>query len=235
MKIYLAGSSHTPVKELKEMGVKNKLYSFHGETTKAIQWGGEGLMLDSGAYSVFTRGVTINIDQLIEFINFVKPDAAIQLDVIGDSQKTYENYVYMKQKIPNVLPVVHFNMSDSYISKMVDSTDYLLLGGLVSQRGQWKLITEWLDYLYTKYKLHTKKVHLLGITKKNLLERYPAYSSDSTTWLSGNRYPQPNYTMGKINQKNKDYYELEKDGFNKIRELEQHITKLWESRGIKWD
>ena len=234
MKIYFAGSfSGVSTDALKDIGVKNKLYSYHNDLKSAKEWGSKGLMLDSGAYSVFTKGVNINIDELISFIKQHKPEAAIQLDVIGNDEKTWQNYLYMSKQV-DVLPVIHYQASDKHIKRVVDSADYILLGGLVPLSTKKEKMITWLDYLYSKYNLKDKKIHLLGVTNKPILERYPAYSCDSSSALSINRYPSKNYNI-LMKQKTRHYTELYHEGIIPILELEQYITKLWESRGITWD
>lgn len=234
MKLYFAGKG-LKINELKKTNVHNKLYSYVNDKKESMEWG-PGLMLDSGAFSVLTQGVEVNIDELIEFIKKYKPDQAIQLDVIGDEEKTWENYLYMARELPNILPVIHYMASHKHISRVLESADYILLGGLVPLNRKQKL--QWLDYLYSKYKLQNKKIHLLGVTSREILERYPAYSCDSSSWLrprafgtsTRNEDPKIVSFLAKING---GLDELSKE-INHFLELEKYITKLWERRGIKW-
>ena len=234
MKLYFAGSfSGVKAPRLKELGVQNKLFSYANEKNSAIEWGSNGLMLDSGAFSVFTKGIEVNIDSLIAFIKEHKPEAAIQLDVIGDDEKTWSNYRYMREHVPNVLPVIHYKASDEHIKRVVEATDYILLGGLVPLTRQKPKLFAWLDYLYANYGLRHKKIHLLGITTKTVLERYPAYSCDSSSALSINRYPASDPLI-RMKQKTEHYTDLYKYGIDEMMNLETYITKLWEKRGIIW-
>ena len=234
MKLYFAGAGHIKPDVLKGYGVKHKLYSYANDKKAIDTWGSEGLLLDSGAFTVFTKGININIDDHCRFINEFKPECAIQLDVIGDEDATWKNYVYQKEKVPTILPVIHYRASETHIKRVIDATDYVLLGGLVPISRQRKQLTQWLDYLYGKFKLYEKKTHLLGITGEAILNRYPAYSCDSSSWLSDNRYPAERGTMAFIHQKNGDYHSLERDNVEKFINLQNRVTKLWEKRGIKW-
>lgn len=235
MKIYFAGSFSGVTKELEKIGIKNKLYSFHNEKKQARDYKGN-LMLDSGAFSVLTQGAKIDIDELIAFIKEVKPNSSIQLDVIGDEEKTWANYLYMKERITEqkLLPVIHYKASDKHIKRVLNENAYTLLGGLVPLTRKKKELFSWLDYLYSTYKLQNYKIHLLGVTTKSVLERYPVYSSDSSSALSINRYPSSDKLII-MKQKTLHYKELYTYGVEPILELEQYITKLWEKRGIKWE
>lgn len=233
MKIYFAGSfSGVPVERLKEIGVVHKLYSYANEKKQATEWG-KGLMLDSGAFSVMTKGITVDIDELIQYIKDTEPEVAIQLDVIGDDDKTWDNYLYMKKQV-DVVPVIHYKASDKHIKRVVDSADYILLGALVPLSTQKKKMFAWLDYLYSNYNLQNKKIHLLGITNAKVLARYPVYSSDSSSALRINRYPSKDPIIV-MQQKTKHYTDLYELGIKPILQMEKDITKLWESRGIKWN
>lgn len=236
MKLYFAGSfSGVPTTKLKSYGVKNKLYSFVNENKAILDWGSKGLMLDSGAFTEFTTGKPVDINKLVQFIKTHKPEYAIQLDVIGNDTATWKNYQYMKaQGLNNILPVIHYRASEAHIERVVASSDYVLLGGLVPLTRQATKLQSWLDYLYSKYKLQDKKIHALGVTTEWALKRYPFYSVDSSSALSITRYPSSN-KMRQVKQKTLHYTDLYEVGIKPMLELEQRITKLWESRGVKWD
>lgn len=235
MKIYFAGGPHSTSEQLRSYGVKYKLYSYANDQRAIANWGNEGLMLDSGAFSVFTGKAKVDIKRHTEFVANLKPEQAIQLDVIGNDDATWKNYLYQREIVPDILPVIHHNASDKHIKRVVDTADYVLLGGLVPLTRRRKVMFAWLDYLYSKYKLHEKKVHLLGVTTPDVLKRYPAYSVDSTSWLSPSRYPVEGRNTLFIKQKQKDYRAMEQITIKKTIQLEKDITRLWENRGIKWN
>lgn len=236
MRFYFAGSfSGVSEEKLKELGVKNKLYSFVNEPKSAVKWGSEGLLLDSGAFTEFTTGKPVNIDLLIGFIKKYQPEYAIQLDVIGDDDATWRNYQYMvDQGLHNILPVIHYKASEAHIKRVLEASDYVLLGGLVPLTRAPEKLRKWLDYLYANFGLKDKKVHALGVTTRWCLQRYPFYSVDSSSALSITRYPSSDKT-NIMHQKTKHYTELYKIGIDPILQLEKDVTKLWESRGIKWN
>jgi hypothetical protein len=234
MKIYFAGGPTSSPVFLRSCGVEHKLYSFANDKSAIAKWGSQGLMLDSGAFSVFTGKARVDIDDLIKYIQALNPEVAIQLDVINDDKKTWQNYIYMKKHLPNILPVIHFRASEEHIKQVIKSSDYILLGGLVPLTRRKKVLFSWLDHLYGTYKLQHRKIHLLGITTKPVLERYPAYSVDSTSWLSANRYPSQD-NLERIKQKSKDYKQLERKAIKRTLELQKYITNLWTSRGITWN
>lgn len=247
MKLYFAGiytslegvdysdNFLTSYVEFRGKGVKDKLKKLKGKK----------IFLDSGAFSAFTQGIKIDID---EYISFAKEynsnfDVVATLDSIGDDEKTYRNYQYMKKQLESVLPVFHFNGDVSYLKKYIEQSKYIALGGLVPYAKQKNTLKNWLDYCFNIIP-RDKKIHLFGITTQWVLERYPAYSCDSTGWLyAGKRGRVLEFKNGKIqtNDSILDYQKSREYTINNIEtmkayiELEKRITKLWEMRGIKWD
>ena len=234
MKLYFAGcfSGSGDVVWLKNK-IKNKLYSYHNEPKLAREWGSDGLMLDSGAFSAWTKGVSVDIDKLIAFIDELRPEQSIQLDSIGDDEKTWKNYVYMSKKV-NCLPVIHYNAVPKHIKRVLDASSYVCLGGLVPLTRKKNELKKWIDYFYSFKKARQVKVHCLGVTTKSILERYPFYSCDSTTALNVHRYPKQEIKE-RFLQKTKDRTYLSLYEIDKLLKLEQYITDLWAKRGITWD
>ncbi len=237
MKIYFAGAYNifpgvTECDALKSLGVKHKLYSFYHEKPQSKRWGSEGLLLDSGAFSAWTKGADIDIDTLITFIKEIQPENAIQLDVIGDEDSTWENYLYMRKEV-ECLPVVHYRASVKHIERCFEGSGYVCLGGLVPLARTPKRLKVWLDYIYSMPFVRTKKVHCLGITSKWALARYPFYSVDSSSALQVVRYPQQ-CQMKTMLQRTKQRANLLVPEIKKILKLEKEMTELWTKRGITW-
>lgn len=91
------------------------------------------LFLDSGAYSAFSRGEKIDIDEYIKFIQKYQNNIKIYagLDVIGNYIETRKNLEYMESKGLKPLPTFHFGSPLSELERMIDKYDYIALGGLV--------------------------------------------------------------------------------------------------------
>jgi hypothetical protein len=222
--------------------IKNRLYSFATEKVPARNWK-HTLLLDSGAFTEFTTGKQIHINELIQFIKDTKPWNAIQLDKIGDEEETWNRYLYMKSKGVKPLPVIPRDSTKKHIERVLTlSQDYICLGGLVPISGirdRPKLIA-WLDYLYREYpNIRNKKVHCLGIMQKVILQRYPFYSADSSSWLSVFRYPIAGQNIDRMRQigdktKTKSRYEVVSPYIEKQLQMEKHLTDLWTKRGFTW-
>jgi hypothetical protein len=148
------------------------------------------IFLDSGAFSVYTGKVKIDIDNYISFIKKYEDylDVYANLDVIGDPEASYSNQKYMESKGLTPLPCFHQGSDEKYLRQYLDEGHtYIALGGLVGA-GVGIHLSKGLDRLFLYYFTDKEgkakiKVHGFGITSLRLLFRYPWYSVDSSTWV----------------------------------------------------
>lgn len=147
------------------------------------------LMIDSGAFSVWRRGVTINIQEYIAYcldLQSRHPHViCVNLDVIGDGKGSYQNWRIMEEAGVKTLPVFHPNSDPVWLKKYLDKTDHIGLGAMGLRPVKLKpyLDRVWKEFLTDpKTRLPTVKVHGMAITTFHLMARYPWYSVDSTSW-----------------------------------------------------
>ena len=108
------------------------------------------------------------------------------LDGIGDPLKTYQNQLAMEQLGAPPLPCFHFGEDERYLEHYVKNYEYITIGGMVGKPSA--QLARWLDRIWEKYMVdHTGKprlkVHAFGITAIPIMERYPWYSVDSSSWI----------------------------------------------------
>lgn len=168
------------------------------------------LFVDSGAFSAWTKGKQIDVDEYIKWINDRSEyiDLCGQIDSIpGDRIKgatkeqveeaaraTWENYLYMRDKMikPDMLLYTfHVGEPYNYLQQALEWTDekgkhipYIALGGMVGKPMPVK--TSFLDSCFNFIKKSSNpnvKVHAFGMTSFKLLESYPITSADSTSWI----------------------------------------------------
>lgn len=153
-----------------------------------------GIFIDSGAFSVFTGKADINIDSYIKFIKQINKykmiDAVAALDVIGSDEESQKNYKYMKKKGVNVVPTFHIGDDFKSLKKMMNEYSYIAIGGIAkaSSNIRKNFLDDCWEILTDKEGNAIIKVHGFGITAPEFMIRYPWYSTDSTSWLSGGQY-----------------------------------------------
>jgi hypothetical protein len=161
---------------------------------------GAKVFLDSGAFSAYTLGVTLSVEDYCDYIcrnwDIIRfEDGALMasvLDGIGDAQKTYENQLEMERIFASrgwpvrPLPCFHFGEDTRYLDHYVANYDYITLGGMVgASTDQLRL---WLEKIWEKHLLDGSgrariKVHGFGITAVPLMEEFDWYSCDSSSWI----------------------------------------------------
>jgi hypothetical protein len=147
--------------------------------------------LDSGAFSMFTQGVEVNLKGYAEFIHEHQDiiHAASNLDAIGQGQEqlSYDRQKQLEAMGAMVKPVHHVRDSDSWLQRYLgEGYDYIFLGGMVPESNP--VLLGWLDHVWHKYLTNPDgtarvKVHGFGLTSLDLMFRYPWFSVDSTSWV----------------------------------------------------
>lgn len=155
---------------------------------------GAKVFLDSGAFSAHTLGVTIDIadycNYIIRNMDILRiEDGAVMasvLDGIGDPLQTWRNQLEMEMRGAKPLPCFHFGEDDRYLDWYVQRYDYITIGGMVGRSSA--TLATWLDRVWEKHLIDGAgrakiKVHAFGITAIPIMERYPWYSVDSSSWI----------------------------------------------------
>lgn len=158
--------------------------------------------LDSGAYSAWSRGTVIDLDEYCAFIrsNIELIDVYASLDVIPGvpgqnatererdeaAEQSWKNYLFMVREGLDPLPVYHYGENPRYLERMLDyGCPYIGIGGLVGVPGERRRM--WLDRVFDRLTDDDGKAivrtHGFGMTSIPLIFRYPWYSVDSTTWI----------------------------------------------------
>jgi hypothetical protein len=186
----------SPVEQAARAGVKHLLESYHyvhkQKSVDAMRRDGVKVFLDSGAFSAFTQGVEIDI---VGYCDYIKRNqdiilVASVLDGIGDPLKTWQNQEIMQSHGVNPLPCFHYGEDERYLEHYIANYEYITLGGMVpinKQQLQLWLDRIWSRYLTDKDGMPIRKVHGFGLTRVGLMQRYPWYSVDSSSWVQNAR------------------------------------------------
>lgn len=152
------------------------------------------IFLDSGAFSAYTLGVDLKVSDYCDYILRNKDIVRVEdgtvmasvLDGIGDPLQTWRNQLEMEQRGCRPLPCFHAGEDEKYLEWYVRNYEYITLGGMVGSSS--KQLCIWLDRVWDRYLTDGSgrprlKVHGFGITAIPIMERYPWYSCDSSSWI----------------------------------------------------
>ena len=185
-----------------------RLLSFYLNKPVIKRWTekGEHVFLDSGAYSAHTKGAQIDVDSYIDYINglddtftcyaqldtipgvFRKPKTKEQL--LEAPEVSWKNYIYMRERVKSpdkLLPIFHQGEDWHNLTRMLDYEPRIDYMGISPANDVATTIKEgWIRECFKiieKSKNPLIKTHAFGMTSLRLLERFPFYSADSTSWI----------------------------------------------------
>jgi len=211
---------------------------------------GSNVIVDSGAFTAHTLGKEFALDGYAAFIDEFRskyePMVAelhfMNLDVIGDQSATWRNFDELTRRGHSVMPVLTRGSPASDIDRAAEH-EYFACGGLVGAGRQ--SVQAWLDQVFARLlkRARLPRVHLLGVTQQWALERYPIFSSDSSSWLGPIRYGRsrlhgvqraPRAIAASSAATNAVLMEILCKEIRHYQELEDYATALWRKRGIEW-
>lgn len=159
------------------------------------------LMLDSGAFTMWNRGINLDCGDYIKWLldhrdllySYVVLDIIpgaygrkpTEEERIVSAEGSYRNQQLMRDAGLSPIPVFHQHEDFKYLEKYLrDGEPYI--GAATNKSTSVEDQADWLDNVFTaltdsKGKPFVK-LHGFGITRPSLVMRYPWFSTDSTTW-----------------------------------------------------
>ena len=214
--LYLAGMADEKKRTHDDVMPSNVLFSYENLQVKKAKdldiyhTFGAKLFIDSGAFSMWTKGIEVDVDEYIKWINKRSKyiDLYGQVDAIPGNrtgiptleevreaaQKTWDNYLYMRPKMKKpegLLYTFHVGEPKEFLKQALEWTDengnhipYIALGGMVGKPVQVR--RNFLKMCFDIIKKSSNpnvKVHAFGMTSRDLLSEFPITSADSTSWI----------------------------------------------------
>ncbi len=210
--LYFAGAKNKIADEYLLSHSANRLQSQLIDRSNIAEWlqrkdEVSKLFIDSGAYTAYTKGITISVDSYIDYLNSITDKCTIfaQLDTIpGQMGKpktleerlnapklSWENYLYMRDRLiepKKLIPIFHQGEDYQWLWNMLEWTDesgehipYIGISPAVDVSGLEDFLTKSF-YIIEKSSNPNVKTHAFGMTQLRMLELYPYTSADSTSW-----------------------------------------------------
>jgi len=207
------------------------------------------VFIDSGAFSAYTLGVEIDLPTYCDYIkrnrDIIRHEDGVELasvlDGIGDPQKTWENQVHMEQLGAKPLPCFHAGEDERYLEHYVKNYDYITLGGMVGSSTKQLMI--WLDRMWDKYLTDGSgyprlKVHGFGITSIPIMERYPWYSCDSSSWIQSAAFGSvitPQFGPISVSEKSPSRHDAGQHATTLTQPEQDYLFQMLEQQGFTYD
>lgn len=143
------------------------------------------LVVDSGAFTAWNCGKVIKLDEYCKFLDSIEclqPFKAVQLDVFGDPEQTWKNFLIMQKRGYDVMPVFTRGDTLERLEEMYSFTDYIMFGGIVTGDKNMNYVKWFME------QNKGRKVHWLGFCNIDFIKHYKPTSVDSSSWSSGARF-----------------------------------------------
>lgn len=149
------------------------------------------IIADSGAFSSYTKGSPIRIEEYAAWLKQWQSffAAYANLDLIGDVLQSRKNQSYLESQGLTPFPVFHLGESYEELKAYCRDYSYVALGGLYRTPNTPAV---W-DYVVRCFRIREDnfphvQFHGFGITVYDMIRNLPWYSVDSTTWVVGAAY-----------------------------------------------
>lgn len=178
-------------------------------------------LLDSGAFTAWKAGKPISLDEYCKFIEQLpfKPWRYFTLDVVGNPEKSFENYQIMLKRGFNPIPIFTRGEDIKMIDEYYKTSDVVGIGGLVGTQGNKGFVKGIMKVV------GNRKVHWLGFTNKEFVKHYKPYMCDSSSWEGGARYGTFSLYIGGGN-----FFQCSKKDFSK--KPDNKIINVLKSYGV---
>ena len=254
---YMPGQNrHLKLNEHEQQITKNLrfiLESYHYINSQKIvdqmRADGAKVFLDSGAFSAHTLGVEIPIEEYCDYIKrnldiLRVEDGVVMasvLDGIGDPLKTWRNQQVMEALGAKPLPCFHFGEDPRYLDWYIERYDYITIGGMVGRSTD--TLIKWLDRIWDKHLVDGAgnakiKVHAFGITSVSVMERYPWYSCDSSSWIQSAAFGSivtPQYGPLSVSEKSPSRHDQGRHLTTLTQPEQDHLFAMLESQGFTYE
>lgn len=158
---------------------------------------GRPVFVDSGAFSAATRGIKINVDDYIAWLNKWHENMVQyccwdvipvgDIDPVDAAQQTWDNYLYMRERLVDKEKLVycyHYGEPVEYLHQALEfGCTRIALGGMAKRKKAER--KEFLQSIQHEFKDYPNvRVHAFGMTDVDLLKQFRfIHSADSTSWL----------------------------------------------------
>lgn len=149
---------------------------------------------DSGAYSAFSSGASISVEEYGEWLKVWAPvlTCAAALDDITSPQKSWDQTEKLRTLVGDkveIIPIYHSLDRDwSWLVRMQDAEyEYVGVSPIGWLYGSPKMMKAWFAKCFA-LRREGVKYHGFGVTSIRSLATFPFWSGDSSTWTMVTRY-----------------------------------------------
>ena len=228
MRVFLVVTSEQALDDLIGAGYKNILIAWENKKIirKVASRNDINLIIDSGAYTAWTKGSEVDLDEYINFSKEIQNNnnlnslVIVNLDIIPGrfgsvpckedieiaSQEGWKNYEKMKGEGLEVMHLFHQHEDIKWLNKLMkEKVDYIGISPANDMSSKARL--KWLKGVFSIVK-DKKKTHGFGVTDIKILSQIPFFSADSSNWSTLARWGCSGIYDGKLGMRSVKYGKL---------------------------
>ena len=182
MKIYYGNTSGNRYEagKMPPIGLLDAYVDFKKGPNRPLTWC-DSYFMDSGAFSAWKSGRPVSLKEYMDYLtlHMAKIDHYAALDVIGDPEASWANFVEMRQAGFDPMPAFHLGEPLKWLHKYVDAgCGFIGLGGIAASNKNTRY--QFLNQAFKHYPDPSKiGFHGFGVTDKQMLLDYPWRTVDS--------------------------------------------------------
>lgn len=218
MNLYFAASpAKIHVRVLADAEAKNLLFSFAfiKNPARLVELLGaykpRRIILDSGAFSVWSNGGSIDIEEYAKFCVDFKAllDPEIELNIVNldvlpgvwghvpakeeiekSAEQGWQNMLFLESKGLKVIHIFHQHEDFAILDKLKKHSDYIGISpdNSVSMKEKLNWMNQVFSYIKDDITKGSLRTHGFAVTSHKQLFNYPFYSVDSSSWVTPARY-----------------------------------------------
>jgi hypothetical protein len=149
---------------------------------------GMRLIADSGAFSAYTQGNVIVLDEYAAWLtgNEGRFEFAFNLDVLYDPEASWVNWQRLRSLGHDTVPVVHYGTPlDEFDRYASEGADLIGLGGIAVLAAE--RVASWMRAAIRRCATLSVSTHALGYARPDLLWKAPVWSVDSSAMFEPHR------------------------------------------------
>lgn len=166
-------------------------------------------LYDSGAFSAHTKGLILDVYEYIKKIKNEEITNYINLDVFNDNEKSFANFLIMRDAGLDPIPVIHYTNEDDYLQRYLKfGCKSIAIGGTVPVRNKSEVANHVRMFTWQYPEI---EFHLLGSTSPKIINTCNISSCDSSSWIMKAVFGEPKFIPGttREDKKNRAIYNLE--------------------------
>jgi hypothetical protein len=141
--------------------------------------------VDSGAFTAWTLGKEIKLDDYCRFLDGLPfaPWRALTLDVIGNAEATMANFLEMRRRGFSPVPIFTRGESLDALEDYFGHSDIVALGGVAGANNS---SAAWCKAVMPV--IGQRRAHILGMTRTEWVKFFRPFSVDSSSWMGAARF-----------------------------------------------